>query len=81
MMPRTLARDRERPAHPAETVDLSQIPILMTTGEVAQLLRVDRSTISRWRASGTGPPVTWLSPNTPRYQRVHVLEWLQRARA
>ena len=54
-------------------------PELMTTSEVARLLRVDRSTISRWRASGTGPPVTWLSATTPRYQRAHVLEWLSRA--
>ena len=54
-------------------------PELMTTGEVARLLRVDRSTISRWRTSGTGPPVTWLSPTTPRYQRSHVLESLRQA--
>ena len=54
-------------------------PELMTTSEVARLLRVDRSTISRWRTSGTGPPVTWLSPTTPRYQRAHVLAWLHQA--
>jgi hypothetical protein len=54
-------------------------PELMTSSEVAGLLRVDRSTISRWRASGAGPPVTWLSSTTPRYQRAHVLEWLRQA--
>ena len=27
---------------------------------VAKVLRVDRSTMKRWRWDGTGPPVTWL---------------------
>ena len=40
---------------------------LLTTDEVAELLRVNRSTLSRWRSSGLGPRVTWLSPTVPRY--------------
>lgn len=62
----------------AETTDL---PILLTTSEVAALLRVNRSTVSRWRTTGTGPRVTWVSPTTPRYQRADVSDWLRRAAA
>jgi hypothetical protein len=29
----------------------SELPRLMTTAEVASVLRVDRSTLSRWRSS------------------------------
>jgi hypothetical protein len=38
----------------------SELPRLMTTAEVASVLRVDRSTLSRWRSSGLGPRVTWV---------------------
>ena len=44
------------------------LPVLMTTAEVAEVLQVNRSTLSRWRASGTGPRVVWLSPTMPRYR-------------
>jgi hypothetical protein len=54
------------------------LPILMTTTEVAELLRVDPSTLSKWRACGQGPPATWLTPSTPRYARSDVLAWLVR---
>ena len=53
------------------------VPELLTTAEVAALLKVDSSTVCRWRSSGQGPKVTWLSPSIPRYQRAHLLEWLQ----
>jgi hypothetical protein len=59
----------------------SELPRLMTTAEVASVLRVDRSTLSRWRSSGLGPRVTWLSSSSPRYQRDDVVEWLRRADA
>ena len=59
----------------------SELPQLMTTAEVASLLRVDRSTLSRWRSSGSDPRVTWLSSSSPRYQRDDVVEWLRRADA
>ena len=65
----------------AAEVPEGELPVLMTTGEVARMLRVDASTLSRWRLTGSGPQVTWLSPNLPRYQRVHVLAWLQRVAA
>jgi predicted site-specific integrase-resolvase len=59
----------------------SDLPELMTTAEVASVLRVDRSTLSRWRSSGSGPRVTWLSSSCPRYQRNDVVEWLNLAAA
>jgi hypothetical protein len=59
----------------------SELPELMTTAEVASVLRVDRSTLSRWRSSGSGPRVTWLSSSCPRYQRNDMIEWLKRAAA
>jgi hypothetical protein len=55
------------------------VPELLTTAEVAALLKVNRSTLSRWRSVCIGPRVTWLTPNIPRYQRVDVVEWLRRA--
>lgn len=61
----------------ATATTLVELPDLMTTGEVATFLRVDRSTLSRWRSSGVGPRVTWLSPTTPRYQRTDVIGWLR----
>jgi predicted DNA-binding transcriptional regulator AlpA len=55
------------------------VPELLTTAEVAALLKVNRSTLSRWRSVGIGPRVTWLTANIPRYQRADVVEWLRRA--
>jgi hypothetical protein len=57
------------------------VPELLTTAEVAALLKVNRSTLSRWRSAGAGPRVTWLTANIPRYQRDDVIEWLRRASA
>ncbi|WCE39546.1 helix-turn-helix domain-containing protein [Brevibacterium sp. BDJS002] len=48
----------------------------MTSAEVARWLRVDKSTLSRWRLAGTGPRVRWLSPSIPRYARADVEAWL-----
>lgn len=62
-------------------VAMVELPSLLTTAEVASLLRVDRSTLGRWRASGLGPRVTWLSPNVPRYRRDHIAEWLRQVAA
>ena len=64
-----------------ETDTPQDIQALLTTGEVAELLRVNRSTLSRWRSCGLGPRVTWLSPTVPRYQRTDVADWLRRVAA
>jgi predicted DNA-binding transcriptional regulator AlpA len=57
------------------------VPELLTTAEVSALLRVNRSTLSRWRSAGAGPRVTWLTANIPRYQRDDIIEWLRQASA
>ena len=57
------------------------LPVLMTTAQVAEVLQVNRSTLSRWRAAGIGPRVVWLSPSMPRYRRADVIDWLRRAAA
>ena len=59
----------------------SGINALLTTSEVAELLRVNRSTLSRWRSAGIGPRVVWLSPSMPRYRRADVADWLRRLAA
>jgi hypothetical protein len=55
------------------------VPELLTTAEVAALLKVNRSTLSRWRSAGAGPRVTWLTANIPRYQCDDIIEWLRQA--
>lgn len=62
-------------------ISTEPIVALMTTAEVALLLRVNRSTLSRWRSLGIGPRVVWLSPSMPRYQRADVVAWLGQAAA
>ena len=57
------------------------VPELLTSAEVAALLKVNRSTLSRWRSVGAGPRVTWLSANIPRYHRADIVDWLHRASA
>jgi len=57
------------------------LPVLLTTAEVAKVLQVNRSTLSRWRAAGTGPRVVWISPSMPRYRRADVADWLRRIAA
>ncbi|MET1060041.1 MAG: helix-turn-helix domain-containing protein [Nocardioides sp.] len=55
------------------------LPVLLTSEEVAKALRVDPSTLSRWRSRGTGPRAVWLGPGTPRYRSEDVTDWLQKA--
>lgn len=54
---------------------------LLTTQEVAEALQVSPSTLCRWRQVGTGPRVTWLSGNCPRYRHADVETWLERVAA
>lgn len=55
-----------------------ELPVMLTTREVAQALKVTRSTLCRWRATGKGPKVYWLSPDSPRYRSRDVIAWLER---
>jgi hypothetical protein len=57
------------------------LPVLLTSSEVARVLQVSPSTLCRWRQTGLGPRVTWLSPSCPRYQRADVEGWLKRGAA
>jgi hypothetical protein len=41
---------------------------LLRTEEVAKWLAVSKSTLVRWRQSGSGPDVYWLSDGVPRYR-------------
>lgn len=64
------------------TDDFSDVlPILWTSREVAEALKVTPSTLCRWRATGKGPRVYWLSPDSPRYRRSDVLAWLEEVAA
>ena len=58
------------------SMEIEQLPTFLTTEEVAGLLRVNRSTVCRWRLTGNGPRVTWLSAKIPRYQKSDVLHWV-----
>jgi hypothetical protein len=54
---------------------------LMTSAEVAALLRVSPATLCRWRERGTGPRVLWLSARVPRYSWRDVQRWIERSRS
>lgn len=49
---------------------------LLRTEEVAKWLAVSKSTLVRWRQSGEGPGVYWLSEGVPRYRTAEVERWL-----
>lgn len=51
---------------------------LLTAAEVARWIRVSQATLCRWRQSGRGPRVAWLSPTCPRYRRGDVEAWLKK---
>jgi len=59
----------------------AELPILLTSREVAGVLKVSKSTLCRWRQTGLGPRVTWLSPTCPRYRSSDVDVWLRRMAA
>jgi predicted site-specific integrase-resolvase len=49
--------------------------------EVARWLRVSPATLCRWRQTGRGPRVTWMSASCPRYKRSDVEAWLAKVAA
>lgn len=57
---------------------VGELPVMLTSAEVAEALQVSLSTLCHWRARGRGPRVVWLGPATPRYRREDVLAWLER---
>jgi len=54
---------------------------LLTSRQVADLLGVHPSTLSRLRTTGDGPPVLWVTEKSPRYLRTDVLSWLKSRRS
>lgn len=54
---------------------------LMTSAEVAALLKVSPATLCRWRARGTGPRVLWLSVQLPRYSWLDIQRWMEQSRS
>jgi predicted DNA-binding transcriptional regulator AlpA len=50
---------------------------LLTSFEVASLLRVSRYTLSDWRKNGTGPPFLKVSRGVVRYPRRAFAHWLR----
>lgn len=63
------------------SVRTDRMPKMLTSTEVARLLCVCPSTLSRWRQEGKGPRVYWLGVASPRYREDDVLEWLERMAA
>lgn len=54
---------------------------LLTSSQVAKMLRVHPSTLSRLRSVGGGPPVVWVTDNSPRYLLADVRTWLASRKA
>ena len=53
------------------------LAVLLTSREVALALQLSQATLCRWRQTGHGPRVVWLSPYAPRYRREDVTKWLE----
>ena len=51
---------------------MQPLPDLITSGEVAQMLGVDRSTNARWDESGTLKPYITLPSGQRRYRRIDI---------
>jgi hypothetical protein len=58
------------------------MPALLNTREVARLLRVDASSVRRWRAEQPpqGPPFIRLSERVVLYDAADVCQWLNEHR-
>jgi helix-turn-helix protein len=67
---------------PATDDRLEELPTLITTEELAALLRVDPSTVRRWRTSHPiqGPPFMHLSERVTKYHIDDVRAWLAQHR-
>lgn len=50
---------------------------LLTTDEVAELLRLKPRTLEAWRAAQAGPPYVTVSRNVVRYRRSDLIDWVR----
>lgn len=73
--------DRQEPLFAVAPPDAFAAPIhlprLLNSHEVAALLRVSESTLSRWRTAGSGPPFVRFG-GIARYREEAVERWLER---
>lgn len=53
-----------------------ELPELATRAQVAEYTQTSIPTLARWAAEGKGPQITRLG-GAVRYQRDHVLAWIQ----
>lgn len=60
---------------------LVEVHELMTSAEVAAVLKVSPATLCRWRKKGSGPRVLWLSARVPRYAWEDVRRWMDASRS
>jgi len=65
--------DKEKVKPQKPTVNLDNMPDLLTVREVAQLLRVSPLTIKRWGKRGKLPPIRINSRGDRRYRKESVL--------
>jgi predicted DNA-binding transcriptional regulator AlpA len=50
--------------------------ILLSPRQVAELIGIEKSTLSAWRRRGTGPPCYQIQGHLIRYEKAEVLGWL-----
>ncbi len=50
---------------------------LLTTKEVAEILKKKPDTLAKWRRAGMGPPFIWVE-GTVRYEQGELEEWLRK---
>lgn len=60
---------------------MSELKQLLTRAQVAKLLAVDPSTLSRMAKRGEGPRCIWLGGQLVRYDPDDVREYLERSRS
>jgi predicted DNA-binding transcriptional regulator AlpA len=53
---------------------------LLRVDEVSGTLRVNRTTLRRWRVSGDGPPFIRLGPKVIVYREMDLAEWIEQRR-
>src|SRR5215471_14451035 len=65
-----------RPGHAADTEGTSPVALLLTSDELAGLLRVSRRCLERWAAAGRVPGRVQLPGRAIRWNRRVVLDWI-----
>ncbi len=77
----TMSKHGEASSTAAPEGQTTSGPEFLMSEEVAAWLRVSQATLCRWRQSGCGPRLTWMSRTCPRYRRSDVETWLKKVSA